>query len=296
MANTWKMAAVAGPVLLIAVSAFANYHNSDTSLTPLPEIVELPAGTFDYRASGSFERGNKYVEAPIIKTTVRRPFAIMVHQVSAADYRRCADAKVCPAGDRGGASQDLPAVKISWRDAMAYAAWLSRETGMRFRLPTDTEWAYAAAGRFKDDALPSDVDNGNPGKRQVAAYERDTASDGGLDQRPLPLGSFGANENGLIDLAGNVWEWTETCFTRSALDEDNGITLLTSSCTVRVAEGRHRAYIADFVRDARGGGCSGGTPPANLGFRLVREDSFSARTSYGLRRLFAKARHLIGLI
>jgi formylglycine-generating enzyme required for sulfatase activity len=296
MAHTWKMAAMTGPVLLIAVSAFANYYIPDASLTPLPAMVKLPAGTFDYRASGSFIRGNKFVEAPMIKITVPRPFAMMVHQVSAADYRRCVNAKACPASDGEIASSDLPAVKISWRDAMAYAAWLSRETGVRFRLPADTEWVYAAASRFKDDELPSDADSGNPGKRQLAAYEREIASDGGLNQRPLPLGSFGVNENGLIDLAGNVWEWTETCFTRSVLDKDNGITLLTSSCGIRVAEGRHRAYIADFVRDARGGGCSGGTPPSNLGFRLVREDSFLTRTSFELRRLFAKTQHLIGLI
>ena len=43
-------------------------------------------------------------------------------------------------------------------------------------------------------------------------------------------------------------------------------------CGIRVVEGRHRTYMSDFVRDARGGGCSVGTPPSNLGFRLVRDD------------------------
>jgi hypothetical protein len=38
---------------------------------------------------------------------------------------------------------------------------------------------------------------------------------------------------------------------------------------VRVVEGQHRTYVADFIRDARAGGCAVGTPPANLGFRLV---------------------------
>jgi hypothetical protein len=41
---------------------------------------------------------------------------------------------------------------------------------------------------------------------------------------------------------------------------------------VRVVEGAHRSYVSSFIRDARGGGCSTGTPPDNLGFRLVRED------------------------
>ena len=44
-----------------------------------------------------------------------------------------------------------------------------------------------------------------------------------------------------------------------------------ANCGVRVVEGRHRAYVTDFVRDARGGGCAAGVPPTYLGFRLVRE-------------------------
>ena len=43
------------------------------------------------------------------------------------------------------------------------------------------------------------------------------------------------------------------------------------NCGVRVVEGRHRTYVTDFIRNARAGGCAVGTPPANLGFRLVRD-------------------------
>lgn len=45
------------------------------------------------------------------------------------------------------------------------------------------------------------------------------------------------------------------------------------NCGVRIANGRHRGYVPDFIRDARSGGCAAGIPPANLGFRLVRETS-----------------------
>lgn len=62
------------------------------------------------------------------------------------------------------------------------------------------------------------------------------------------------------------------------------ISSTTVNCGVRVAEGAHRAYVTDFIRDARADGCAQGVPPANLGFRLVREErswlaSISARWS-----------------
>ena len=76
----------------------------------------------------------------------------------------------------------------------------------------------------------------------------------------------------ILDIAGNVWEWTDTCYTRTVLDSfGNAVGSGTKNCGVRVVEGRHRAYVVDFVRDARAGGCAAGVPPSNLGFRLVRE-------------------------
>jgi Uncharacterized conserved protein len=111
-----------------------------------------------------------------------------------------------------------------------------------------------------------------------------------LDSAPQLFGSFGANENGLLDMAGNVWEWTSTCFVRSVLN-DAGETISNSpNCGVRVAEGQHRAYVTDFIRDARAGGCAVGVPPSNLGFRLVREQqSWIGSLSAGLDKMLSIA-------
>lgn len=68
-----------------------------------------------------------------------------------------------------------------------------------------------------------------------------------------------------------MWEWTATCYLRTAVDEAGATLASTTNCGVRIAAGRHRAYVTDFVRDARAGGCAAGVPPIHLGFRLVRE-------------------------
>ena len=291
---TWIIMLAAAAILAhMAFVALALGHRSEpaASRPPLPDLVELRAGTFRHRAAGEFSRDGTPVTAPLVTAAIKRTLAVMRHQVTAADFQRCVAAKACPVVDRDGAVPNLPIVNVSWRDAHAYASWLSRETGEHFRLPTDEEWAYAAGSWFQDDALPEALDVGDPGQRALAIYEREASRQQRFDQAPHPIGSFGANENGLLDFAGNVWEWTDTCYARNALDARGEVATTMVSCGVRVVEGRRRTYMADFIRDARTGGCSIGMPPSNLGFRLVRDDD--PRRAQPL--LSAWVRRLVGL-
>jgi formylglycine-generating enzyme required for sulfatase activity len=129
-----------------------------------PAMVELRPGTMAYRVAGDFTRAGKPAEAPLITLRVAKPLAIMQHQVGAADYQACVDAGACRALERSVAvAIDRPAVQVSWHDAQAYAAWLSRKTGEHYRLPTDAEWAFAAGSKFRDDRLA--VDDNDPSKR-----------------------------------------------------------------------------------------------------------------------------------
>jgi formylglycine-generating enzyme required for sulfatase activity len=253
-----------------------------------PELVELAPGTLSYRAPGDFTRAGKQAAAPLVTVRFDQPPAIMRHQVSAADYQACVADHICPPLDRDVAiALDRPAVQVSWHDAEAYATWLSRKTGAHYRLPSDAEWAYAAAGRFRDDEFTPD--DSDPAKRWIARYERESGNKD--DSEPRAFGSFGVNENGIFDLAGNVWEWTTTCFTRGVLDADGNTIKTRPNCGVRLAEGAHRAYVTDFIRDARAGGCASGTPPSNLGFRLVREQwPWADRVAYRLTRTLAAIR------
>jgi formylglycine-generating enzyme required for sulfatase activity len=266
------LAAIAGLAAPLAINgAIGDAHREIAAFGDRPALIALAPGSATYRMAGDFTRAGKPAEAPL--TTIRfvQPLDIMKHQVSAADYQRCVDDGACRATASGHANG--PAVQVSWRDADAYAAWLSRRTGETYRLPTDEEWAYAAGSRWQDDGLPTDA--ADPSRRWLARYEREANQKSTeIDSEARPIGAFGTNENGLMDVAGNVWEWTNTCFVRAELDAAGKATgKPTVNCGVRVVEGKHRAYVTDFVRDARAGGCAAGVPPANLGFRLVRDQT-----------------------
>jgi formylglycine-generating enzyme required for sulfatase activity len=211
------------------------------------------------------------VNAPLVTRSHENGLVVMKTQVSAADYYRCVREGACRAAEgRAGRSSEHPVVGVSWEDASAYARWFSGRSGQDWRLPTDEEWAFFAAERFKDDAVPTQVDGGFS-ERWLAKYESEASRDIAVERTVQPIGAFGVNTRGLADVAGNVWEWTDTCFTRQKIGEDGVASEKPiENCGVRVVEGRHRAYVTNFVRDARAGGCAVGVPPANLGFRLVR--------------------------
>ena len=80
-----------------------------------------------------------------------------------------------------------PVTCMSWNDAQAYVSWLSRTTGMTYRLPTEAEWERAAAGS-------------QPGCFGLSVWGT------------CPVGSHGANAAGLSDMAGNLEEWTQDCW------------------------------------------------------------------------------------
>lgn len=97
--------------------------------------------------------------------------------------------------------EHLPINEISWTDAQEYAAWLAKQTGENYRLPTETEWEYAArAGTNRIWPWGNEWENSAASCRGCA---------GAWDFRgPAPIGTFAANPWGLHDLAGNLWEWT----------------------------------------------------------------------------------------
>jgi len=259
-------AVVASPIALtITPVVRPDSHHANS------EITEIAARPFQYRLAGDFSRDGKPAVAPLRDVSLPASIKIMNRQVTAGEYARCADDGGCPKIPNAPVMADRPMVGVSWRDATAYAEWITNRTGLVHRLPTDEEWVFAAGDKASDEALPL-IDPIDPAQAWIARYEAEAnrARPGAAD--PQPVGSFGRNRNGLQDIGGNVWEWTDTCFLRMTLEPTGTARVTNTNCGVRVVQGAHRTYMTDFIRDPRTGGCAAGVPPANLGFRLVVED------------------------
>jgi len=266
--------AAAGGFAALALGAYQGPH-AFAAGAPEDLFVAIAPGQVEYYSTAEGLMNGRPVAPRRMTARFDQPVHIMKRQVSQAEYAECVRDKGCRPLDkslRGAVAPDRPVVGVSWQDATDYAKWYSGRAGGSYRLPTYAEWLYAAGEAYKEEMRLDLYDSDNPAQRWLAEYALEAQRKVSEDAVPKPFGSFGVNAAGVQDLGGNVWEWTDTCHVREYLDEDgNSMLPPNENCGVRVVAGSHYSLITDFIRDPKGGACSVGIPPANLGIRLVRD-------------------------
>lgn len=113
-----------------------------------------------------------------------------------------------------------PVIHVSWNDAIAFCAWLKKETGLPYRLPSEAEWEYAAGNGSKHttyswgNGMPIGKKGGNVADETIKKKLPDLDififkgyADGYVFT--APVGQFEPNDFGLHDMSGNVWEWCQ---------------------------------------------------------------------------------------
>lgn len=113
-----------------------------------PKMVLIPAGIFQM---GDVEKLGESWRNPEHPVTIKS-FAMGQYEVTFEEYDRFAIAEGKPLpGDQGWGRGRRPVINVSWDNVKAYAAWLSKETGKSYRLPTESEWEYVARSGAKQD-------------------------------------------------------------------------------------------------------------------------------------------------
>lgn len=240
-----------------------------------PELAVIPAGAFEYGAAPGEAAPDQ--DRPRRAAIIERGFALGVYPVTTEEFEAYARATGWrPREDLVWLTGRKPVINVRQTDARDYCAWLSDETGQRYRLPTEQEWEYAsragAASAFQqgDRLEPAD-----------ALYNASQGYDAARPRRPRlmsrcfircgaqEVGKLRPNRWGLYDMAGNVWEFTASPWTRNH-----------ASLAERPVGGRVQAVVTkggswfDGPEDCRAAARRRRLEnelDINLGFRVLRE-------------------------
>ncbi len=238
-----------------AVRTFQDYLNGGL-LGPV--LVEVPAGTF---TMGSAGEGGFPDEKPAYLITVPS-FAIAKYETTWAEYAAWLQATGQPV-DPERLEDTRPVTGVTWNDVVAYAQWLSAQTGHTYRLPREAEWEYAARAGTRGDWWWGD----EPLEGVANCAGCGSQWDG---RGPAPAGSFPPNPLGIHDSAGNVLEWTADCY-RPSYSAAPLEAEVPPDCGLRVARGGSFRDGVSELRSARRFAFDPQTAREDLGFRLVRE-------------------------
>ena len=206
-----------------------------------PPLVMIPAGAFNMGATEMFP-----FESPVHRVTISRPFYIGQREVTLAEWDACVADKGCSYSppDKGAADRaTTPVTNLGWDDTQQYVAWLSKKTGKAYRLPSESEWEYAArAGTTTTYPWGTKME-----KNRANCLGCSDPPSNGL----TPAGSYPANAFGLYDMLGNAAEWVEDCWHASYRSApSDGSAWAAPRCQERVLRGGSFNNDPRYLRSA----------------------------------------------
>ena len=229
-----------------------------------PELVVVPAGTF---RMGDLSGGGDADEGPVRTISIPRAFAVARYETTFAQWDACSAAGACREGvdDIGFGRGERPVILVAWKDAQAYAKWLSELTGKPFRLLSEAEWEYVARAG-SETRFPWGNDVGH------AKANCDGCGSAWDDERTAPVGSFPANALGVHDMVGNVYEWIADCgrYSYDGAPSDGSVEEADGACGLRMMRGGSWLSLPRASRPANRVRNPIGYRDVNIGFRVAR--------------------------
>jgi formylglycine-generating enzyme required for sulfatase activity len=270
-----------------------------------PDMVVLPPGAFEMGAS---ERESEEVretsdnsqhpridwpgrELPIHEVRFASPVAVGRFAVTFDEWDACVADGGCggyqpsdagklsrrgsPGPDSGWGRGKQPVINVSWSDAQAYAAWLSRKTGQHYRLLSEAEREYATRA-----GTTTPFWWGNSVSPERANYDKNFSQHRGRPEgKPLPVDAFAPSPWGLYQVHGNIVEWVEDCWHSDYEGAPtDGSAWLAGHCKMRVERGGAWSAPAERIRSAARSPADVSVRNEFVGFRVARTLARSDRT------------------
>jgi formylglycine-generating enzyme required for sulfatase activity len=266
----------------------------DCATCPLMKVIA--PGEF-MQGSGADDTEAQSFEMPQHNVSISYPFATGVYEVTVGQYRQfmtetATEVKGCSVYDGDwaqsnevswknateGQTDSYPVSCVSWQDAKRFAAWLSARTHHIYRLPSASEWEYAARGGSPASRPWTDPAEGckygnladqtaaahYPGWKVVPCSDKYAQS--------APVGQFAPNALGLYDMLGNVFEWTEDCWADTYVGApSDGSARTDADCAQRELRGGSWFTQPDYVRVSYRDRFAPDYRSTSIGFRLIRE-------------------------
>ena len=232
----------------------------------LPQMVRLSAGVYMMGAVPG-DADAKDNEFPQHRVTIDYSFSISKYEITFAQYDvfAASTGRAFP-DDEGWGRGHRPVINVSWHDAQAYTHWLSQQTGVNYRLPTEAEWEYAARAGSANVYWWGEI----PGVDQANCRG---CTHRWKSNQTTPVGSFAPNGFALHDTAGNVAEWVQDCYHDNYQGApSDGTAWITEPCAERVMRGGAWYNLPSILRTS----LRSGHPPAwsvnnGGGFRVASD-------------------------
>lgn len=247
-----------------------------------PEMVVLPAGSY-LMGTPEDEIGREGDEGPQHTVTFAKPFAMSRFHVTAAEldaYIRETGVVIKDGDTRPGrlcqASKPSykqgprqPAVCIDYFEVQAYTEWLSKKTGQKYRMVSESEREYAArAGSTGSFPFPFD----DEGEYQISKHANTYGPKDGYTYS-APVGSYPPNAFGMYDMHGNVYEWVADCWhpNYEGAPADGSAWLTGGDCNDAHIRGNDWGEAPVFSRSGNRNSREKNVRGDFLGFRVARE-------------------------
>ena len=231
-------------------------HDTLDEETNGPQLTVLPVGTFNMGGKTSEERPQRTIN-------IDHPFAVSIYEISQREFEfYCQATRVdCPSQPWNDAN--FPVVNVTWEMASDYARWLSSITNATYRLPSESEWEYAARGGtdtpypFGDEILPTHA----------------RFSFRGAQETPLASNDRSVNRNKfrLFHMVGNVQEWVQDTWNDNYAGAPTDTSARLTGGQEKVVRGGSFRDGPEKIRSASRTYLAAGNANITTGFRIVRE-------------------------